>query len=395
MNDPREYIRVIPKETAAVWPFIKEKDIQNPGLLFDRFLMIEQKVIYPRTSRDNHEKSEDTAKKMNLEQICNSASNYDSTLLHARISRWKAAALAAQADTRRLQTQWRFVAGLGKQSLLEVGFTFDGYGFPVLPGSSVKGVARAFARLSIAEALDVNDLEELDDALNEPEEGEDFRKIFLRKYPESEQQYDLVEAFRTVFGTQQTAGRAIFLTAIPAKSPLLAIDIMTPHFPKYYGGTEPLPKDNEMPVPIYFLVVDEKTPFWFGVGWRGSLDENLRKMALDWLNSGLEFLGAGAKTGAGYGYFLPVDFNGDIPEPPQGSGTEKETDKPDLPVVKHRGVIVMVRPDKGFGVVRDIETEITFTFQSEVFGGNVPGKKTKVTFETQGETVVSLKQRYS
>ncbi|MBK9095192.1 MAG: hypothetical protein IPM84_21030 [Anaerolineae bacterium] len=57
-----------------------------------------------------------------------------------------------------LRTDWRLVTGLGRKGPLEVGFTFHRYGFPILPGSSLKGLARAWGLLRVAEALDVADL---------------------------------------------------------------------------------------------------------------------------------------------------------------------------------------------------------------------------------------------
>jgi hypothetical protein len=43
------------------------------------------------------------------------------------------------------------------------------------------------------------------------------------------------------------------------------------------------------------------------VGWRGSLDAELRKIATQWLKNALQHLGAGAKTNAGYGYFVEYE----------------------------------------------------------------------------------------
>ncbi|MGQ9768904.1 MAG: type III-B CRISPR module RAMP protein Cmr6, partial [Anaerolineae bacterium] len=114
------------------------------------------------------------------------------------------------------------------------------------------------------------------------------------------------EDFRLIFGTTAVAGRAVFLDAIPKDKPTLDLDIMNPHFPKYYSGEEP-PTDWQSPVPVYFLAVAPQTEFRFAVGWRGALDEEakrLQSLAITWLKTGLQELGAGAKTSAGYGYFV-------------------------------------------------------------------------------------------
>jgi hypothetical protein len=115
----------------------------------------------------------------------------------------------------------------------------------------------------------------------------------------------LADDFRGIFGTTAAAGRAVFFDAIPARVPKLELDVMNPHFPKYYQGNEP-PTDWQSPVPVYFLTVAPNTEFRFAVGWRGPLgDESrrLRDLAKAWLVGGLTELGAGAKTSAGYGYF--------------------------------------------------------------------------------------------
>jgi hypothetical protein len=81
---------------------------------------------------------------------------------------------------------------------------------------------------------------------------------------------------------------------------------MNPHFPEYYQGKK-APTDCQNPVPIYFLTVAPGTEFRFAVGWRGTLDEKTEKLlnkAVEWLKCGLMELGAGAKTSAGYGYFI-------------------------------------------------------------------------------------------
>lgn len=121
--------------------------------------------------------------------------------------------------------------------------------------------------------------------------------------------------FLTIFGhapqkgedeSVAQSGRAVFFDAAPARLPKLELDIMNPHYPKYYQGKEP-PTDSQSPVPVYFLTVASGVEFRFAVGWRGPLDDEarqLRSLAQGWLIKGLTELGAGAKTSAGYGYFL-------------------------------------------------------------------------------------------
>ncbi|MGQ9556095.1 MAG: type III-B CRISPR module RAMP protein Cmr6 [Anaerolineae bacterium] len=264
----------IPKDSAEAWRKHKGKSPQNPGLIFDRF------VQNWGASRDDKE-----AKKRAWEEIVATAKKADPQLLKAWNARWEQTVRQAQATPFALRTDWRFVAGMGRKGPLEVGFTFHRYGFPILPGSSVKGIARAWATLV--------------EKLNE-KDAPDFVTIFGRA-PEKGEDPQVAQA-----------GQAVFFDAIPATLPTLKLDIMNPHFPDYYQdekGRTP-PTDWQSPVPIYFLTVAPNTEFRFAVGWRGPLDaerSRLRGLAERWLWNGLTHLGAGAKTSAGYGFFCPTE----------------------------------------------------------------------------------------
>jgi len=173
-------------------------------------------------------------------------------------------------------------------------------------------VARAWALLQIAEKVGTTKLKELDGILSA--DGDKERKKYEDwKARQPAEVQKLADDFRTIFGTTAAAGRAVFFDAIPASLPTLELDIMNPHYPKYYSGEEP-PTDWQSPVPVYFLTVAANTEFCFAVGWRvddkerrGILDNEgrrLRDQAQQWLKDGLTQLGAGAKTSTGYGYFV-------------------------------------------------------------------------------------------
>jgi len=254
----------IPGKSAEAWQKHWAKSPQNPGLIFNRF------------APDWKERS--TLKKDGLETVLRAAEKVDSTLLAAWNGRWEVTVRNATADPFSLRTDWRFIAGLGRKGPLEVGFTFHRYGFPILPGSSVKGIARAYAWL----------IEE------RRESDPDFCGIFGRAPQKGEDE------------KVARSGSAVFFDAVPARLPKLELDIMNPHYPKYYQGQEP-PTDWQSPVPVYFLTVAPNAEFRFAVGWRGTLNNDtrrLRDLAKDWLTKGLTELGAGAKTSAGYGYFV-------------------------------------------------------------------------------------------
>ena len=295
----------IPRASAAAWQAIKtQRNIPlNPGLIFDRF------------APDWSDKS--TLKKDGLEAVRQAAERADQALLRAWNARWEAVVRIACAEPFSLKTDWRLIAGLGRKGTLEVGFTFHRYGFPILPGSSVKGLARSWALIEIAQRVGVPSLKDLDEILAaDGEEGSKERKKYEEwRELQPEQVRKQAEDFRLIFGTTAIAGRAVFFDAIPASKPTLELDIMNPHYPDYYAG-KAFPTDWQSPVPVYFLAVAPQTEFRFAVGWRGALDEErkgLRCLAVRWLKEGLQELGAGAKISAGYGYFVDEPESKDAP----------------------------------------------------------------------------------
>jgi len=168
--------------------------------------------------------------------------------------------------------EWRLAVGLGNRANpYEIGFSLHGtYGWPVIPGSSLKGLAAAWAA-----QLDVPD-----------------------------------ETLRAVFGSPRPAappGRADparggvwFLDAIPAaRTAPVVVDVLTPHVKPYYDDTTNTvpPAEHHSPVPVNFLTVTGA----FAVDLVGD-DRDLVDAAVTWLADAADNLGAGAKTAAGYGY---------------------------------------------------------------------------------------------
>ncbi|MBC7233574.1 MAG: type III-B CRISPR module RAMP protein Cmr6 [Chloroflexi bacterium] len=277
----------VPKASAQALAGRDQNKPQNPGLIFDRFA--------PDWSR------QPTLKKEGLEAVRRAAVRVDEQLLRDWNARWKALVRAANGESFPLKTDWRFIAGLGRKGSLEVGFTFHLYGFPILPGSSVKGVARAWALLQIAEKVGASELKDLDGILSA--DGDEERKKYEGwKVGQPAEVQQLADDFRAIFGTTAAAGQAVFFDAIPTRKPTLELDIMNPHYPRYYSGEE-FPTDWQSPVPVYFLTVAPNTEFCFAVGWRGTPNQDLQAKTREWLIKGLLELGAGAKTSAGYGYF--------------------------------------------------------------------------------------------
>ena len=171
-------------------------------------------------------------------------------------------------------SQTRLVVGLGLPSPLETGFLLDRLtGCPYLPGSSVKGLLRAAARLVRQGEL----------------AGE---KSF----------WDI--HFERIFGPEITpgatpkTGSAIFYDALPARWPKLEVDVLTPHYGKYYREGV-VPGDWDNPVPVPFLAVAAGTTFRFSIQAASPDFKSLKQL----LGIAFDWLGIGAKKSAGYGTF--------------------------------------------------------------------------------------------
>jgi len=300
---------------------------RNPGLIFDRFVPDTQE------QRDNggQRNREETPKKHGLNAVRSASEKADSTLLVSCHTRWNETVKRYNALIFDMSTDWRFVTGLGRKGPFEVGFTFNRYGFPYLPGSSVKGIARTKAFFDIAEKITEEGFKALFQKVYEnPSEQEIKEKKYtiltaldLSLSRDKDEQFeeefklcsrssecqDLARKFRKIFGNTGTAGGAVFFDAIPDSRilPVLDLDIINPHYPEYYedidGKKGKYPTDWQSPIPTYFLTVAPNTKFWFAVGRRSSLDMVAQDQTKNWLKAGLEKIGAGAKTSAGYGYF--------------------------------------------------------------------------------------------
>ncbi len=186
-----------------------------------------------------------------------------------------------QGDTQRYTSDWHFITGMGNSHPVENGFSWHPtLAVPYLSGASVKGLVRAWVEL------------------NDDELSEDDNKARLKRWFGTAEKGDVAE---------QT-GDFIFFDALPDEPPLLTCDIMTPHMGDWYSkGDESqhndknIPADWHEPIPVPFLVV-KKTSFMFHIAPRSGVKTDELASVLLALAQALEWLGAGAKTAAGYGY---------------------------------------------------------------------------------------------
>lgn len=236
--------------------------------------------------------------------------------------RWKLTISdAARFEVRSLG---RLVVGLGGESVLETSLTLQFItGLPIIPGSALKGLCRHYALFTIAAGLGIQPLSaaELRDHKETPLQQLDEALAAVQWSPElireldKANQTDIAEQFRAIFGSTDYGGACIFYDAVVSELPqsgtLFEVDVMTPHFVKYYNSAnagkqiEP-PSDNDSPNPINFLTVAAGTEFAFAVGVRRGFDKSLAEQAAKWLKTALYEMGIGAKTAAGYGVFERV-----------------------------------------------------------------------------------------
>ena len=237
----------------------------NAGLWYDKFCDTWESIESKKIGFG------DNGKRTWLEKITNHRIGNE-WLLKEMLSRQKELTNAKGGKVLVFQTQGPFVSGLGRSHPIENGFAFHHtLGVPYLPGSSVKGLVRAW----------------VEHWLNDKKE--DIKRIFG--------------------DNEDGVGSVIFLDAIPIEPVELKMDIMTPHYSKYYQGKD-VPGDWDSPNPIPFMVVNKETKFQFGVLPRRTNNEQDKQdceKAIGWLTEALANIGAGAKTAVGYGRFEKIN----------------------------------------------------------------------------------------
>ena len=176
-----------------------------------------------------------------------------------------------------LRTKTRLLIGFaGTDTILENSLSLHPYyGFPVIPGSSLKGLARHYCK----------EYESLSE--------ETILKVFGHESGREDE-------------TQE--GEVVFFDAWPERWPpdakgILELDVMTPHYSEYYSQKR-FPSDDQDPIPIIFLAVRKGVEFRFCLSAsRICRDDSPVALARCYLEKALKTFGAGAKTGSNYGYF--------------------------------------------------------------------------------------------
>lgn len=275
----------------------------------------------------------------------------------ARYFRGNDAAVSMQMTLRS-----RLAIGLGGSNVMENGITLHRiFGFPVIPGSAIKGVCAHWLFCKIAEDLQLPMLEshilrsrvnenrkyksplakldvlltkEIDwnpseddrrrDRVPDPvshykklidEDDEDVEEYRRSNQLETPGETEMTEClavyhqqYQSLFGSPSRRGQVTFGDAFPTQlflnpdndeRPILEIDLVNPHYSKYYGEGR-APSDDDKPIISNFLTVAAGTEFQFFIE---ASDSGLRKKACDVLIASATESGVGAKTYANYGCF--------------------------------------------------------------------------------------------
>jgi len=181
-----------------------------------------------------------------------------------------------------------FIMGLGAEHPTETGMILDrNIGVPYIPASSIKGVLRLACAINLAEL------------------NEEYKKTGI--VPDEDA--TLVKYFGSMSQDtgKQSRGQLMFLDAYPKDKISLKVDIMNPHFGKFYSGDNKQPVETELPVPIKFLTVEKDTAFVFRcafvpLGNSTCNEAEIRKI----FTTAFEKVGFGGKTSIGYGRFTEI-----------------------------------------------------------------------------------------
>jgi CRISPR-associated protein Cmr6 len=321
----------LPKDTAAILA-ANAFHTRNLGLALDRLLPINDEVDEKGEAWKNPDdewKLTDQAKRREnapfslgvpIPTLIRNINARRAAMLKG-LSGFTVQYLSAEPD-------YRLVLGIGAEHILETNLCLHRlYGFPIIPASAVKGIARVWAYWEIADSLGVSAVA-TDEALRRKEAKEKtplqiLDRLLAEGVAEKQQETltklqndplcigatflqslghigwrSMADEFYQIFGTTESRGHIIFFDAYPTQAPKLELDILNPHYSRYYRG-ETSPADYLDPVPAHFLTVSRGSSFQFAIaGKHATLANKVRS----WLAKALADIGIGGKTSAGYGF---------------------------------------------------------------------------------------------
>jgi CRISPR-associated protein Cmr6 len=190
-------------------------------------------------------------------------------LIAAYDARWQLTAEELGAVTFEARPHWRVIIGLATNPVLGGGIALHPvFGFPIVPATALKGICRSYAHWVLERPE-----EEMDSLLGMVEDRGHLR------------------------------GDLIFLEGSPAAPPVVERDVINPIYGGYYQNEKTPPASYLSPSPIFFLALGVRSLYRFGVA-SISGDREAAELGVAWLQGALTDLGVGAKSGAGYGYWV-------------------------------------------------------------------------------------------
>lgn len=255
----------------------KVQDGTHAGLILDRFL----KIV-------NDSSPEFRDSRQELLRGVTSIPGKLGELYRLSFRQWNTALSSATARSD-FKIQGRYVSGLGASSPIETGLRLHHtFGVPVIPGSTLKGLASHFCDQVWGE--------------HDPE----FKKIIKETDPGGNPLERPGRWFLDFFGTSEECGHIIFHDAwiLPESiSGCLQPDVMTVHHPDYYqqpdGGKGPTDFDDPTPIPFLSIRGTFRVAVSCDVG--SEQGQQWADLALKLLGQAFEHWGIGGKTSAGYG----------------------------------------------------------------------------------------------
>lgn len=255
---------------------VVSSEIVNPALIFDKYFLWESYKGYPTNTSNNRSSRENNYKKRHLEKIIQCKFPLKSDQYQYLNDRKNSLPRTIPFF---LNTKTRVIVNHGSESILENSIAIHPYyGFPIIPGSAIKGITRHYC-----------------------EEYENMNEELIKK----------------IFGNfpldkNSQEGGIIFLDAWPKTmdkknlGEFFELDVFTPHYQNYYQKNE-FPRDDQNPIPVYFLAMKKGVEFEFAISPSSRYNNDTEKIDLQdvkrLITNALKTYGVGAKTGSSYGYF--------------------------------------------------------------------------------------------
>lgn len=327
-------MRPLPRDTRNAATHNRLNSCQNFGLLLEKFQPWNENQGLERV------RIEDTSflRRGRIQQAG----------LQAAYKRWARMVTARGATPFELYTDSGLSVGLGSHTVMETHIQLHHiYGYPIISGTALKGLARTVALHHLAGRLGVPALplaeywqrkssgnrseaqptpmdrlvalleSSLWDAEGKSTKEAEALLQALRDDPAIAKDIPLqtasvtsianfsgVDNFRAIFGTPGQSGGAVFFDSLPAVVPEIKAEIMNAHYPDYYTNTPPqAPNEGSKLNLVSFLTVAAGCRFGFAVAGCRGLSPEMVQQAIKYLKHGLRFVGIGAKTAAGHGVF--------------------------------------------------------------------------------------------